>query len=219
MEIKSRELKRGRLASRQGSGEVLSDDAIRLASRLYACSDKNQAILFTGASKQDNISPVGFQAAHALAAMDDGPVLFVDANHLAPWLCSDPRQTGSLVGLFELIAEGAELTTAIRASEIPNLFLMTAGTSAVDHRSLLLSDELRKLMKLLRQEYRFIVVNSAPIFFYPEFLVLASRTDGVVLAVMAGKQKKAQVAEIGRRLEELNLPFFGVVLCEQSTRP
>jgi Mrp family chromosome partitioning ATPase len=207
----TQELARASLKNHPGDGDVLSDDAIRLAARLRPYSGSpNATFLFTGAGDEDRVGPVAFQVAQALATMDGGSVLFVDANYYAPWL-QDEFLAGA-AGLGELITSQDDLAAVVRSSALANLFLLPAGNWGADCRRLLMSKKLSQVVEQLREEYRYVIVNSAPLPLHPEFALLASRTNGVALVLARGKHTKVEVAEVRRLLEGLKLAFLGVVL-------
>ena len=106
--------------------------------------------------------------------------------------------------------------SGVVSTTTPNLFLLPTGNAVVDFVSLLLSDECTHVMTSLKERFQFVIVNSPPITRYPESAVIASRSDGAVIALTVGKRTRSEVSEIKRALNGLKVPILGAVLCKNQ---
>jgi Mrp family chromosome partitioning ATPase len=95
---------------------------------------------------------------------------------------------------------------------LPSLSLITAGSRPYTSYALFLSDQFRELLNQVKQQYRFVLIDTPPLLEFPDSAVLASLTDGVVLLVSAGKRGKSDIIEVKRVLDAVKARLFGYVL-------
>jgi|LGVF01.1.fsa_nt_gb Mrp family chromosome partitioning ATPase len=212
------------LQNYQGDYFALSGDAIHLAVRLRsAFGDPHKTIMFTSAGEGDGVSTVAVQVSHALALMDQGPILLIDMNFrslsLHTYIKNSKeafeRGDSQLPGLSDLLEKKVSIEDAIHLTDRESFSLLPVGNIAVDFLSLLLSDDFSQLLKQLQKKY-FILIDSSSILQYPDSAMIASHTDGVVIVLSAGKRHRSEVLDIKRALDALNVPILGVVLCEKN---
>ena len=73
------------------------------------------------------------------------------------------------------------LATAVRATHIPNLFVMPAGRSRFNAASLLHSERLPELLRGLRKQFDTIMIDTPPMVNIPDARVMARLADGVIM--------------------------------------
>ncbi len=216
------------LGQSQHSEFTLSEDAIPLAVRIKtALGNGKRVVALTGTAEREGVSTIAFQIALALALMEEGQTLLVDANFRSPsinrYVLRRRSETesgdGWVKGLSDLLLGQAEPAQAIVPSDVPTLSLLPTGNPAVDFLSLLLSDEYARLLEALRADYRYVIVDAPPLLKYPDTAILASRADGVVFVVAKGWHTRSDVLEMQRALDALKVPLLGVVLCDRSLVP
>ena len=196
----------------------ISEDAVRLAARLKASfTDSDKMILFTGAVEREGVSTVAAQVAIALAQMDLGPVLLLDANLHAPSLHASFK-VEQIPGLSDLIEKKAILEEAIHSTQFSLLSILPVGSTTVNSLSLFSSAGCSLLMEALRERFRFVIIDSSPILKFVDTTLLTSRFDGVVIAIAAGERRQSEVFEVKRILDGLRANIIGIVLCEKTSR-
>lgn len=207
----------GRVLKQLGENKFpLSEDAVRLAAHLRASlSGSNNTIVITGVAEDDGVNHVAAQLSVALALMEQAPVLLVDANLRAPVLHA-MLGLKQMPGLSDLVEKKASLAEAVHATGIGSFSVLPAGNPARDSLSLLMSQECTSLMEELHRQFRFVIVYSSPILEFPETMLTAVRSDGVVLVLSAGERSKSDVLEIKRMLDGVRVNICGVVLSEKS---
>jgi Mrp family chromosome partitioning ATPase len=194
-----------------------SDDAIQIASRLRARhTEKANVIVVSACAEGDGASIAAAQIAAALALMDAGSVLLVDANlrnaTLHTWF-SAPL----VPGLTDLI-QGTSSAGVQPAPGASGLRLLPAGNLAVDAVSLLMSERCVATLESLRRVYDWIILDAPPMLLHPDAVVLASRANGVVAVVAAGRGRKSELREMQRVAEGVGVGLSGVVVTEQTQR-
>lgn len=210
----------GRVLKQLASNRIyLSEDGIRLAARLKATlSEHDKVVVITGAAHGDGVSSAAAQVGVALALMGEGPVLVVDANVRAP---SQHFLFGitQMPGLADVLSGRVELESALQASSVEHLSVLTSGNSADDFLSLLMSQTFTAMLDDLRGRFRFILVDTPPLLLYPESALLVSRGDGVVVVLKAWERGKSELLEMKHMLAGLCANFLGVVLSDHAKQP
>ncbi|HEY7521655.1 MAG TPA: CpsD/CapB family tyrosine-protein kinase [Methylomirabilota bacterium] len=191
-----------------------SDDGIRLAARLQAeLGEDHRTLLFTGTAPGDGVTTVARRVAVALAQMNEGEVLLVDAAVRDPAI-HEAFGLEPLPGLADVITRKATLEAAVHVSEFPGLSILVAGHSAVDGVSLFTSSGYADFVHEIRRAFRFVVFDSSAIMQCPETALIAARMDGVVLVVAAGRRTRAEIRQAREYLEGLRVNLLGIVLSQ-----
>ena len=193
---------------------ALTDDGIRLGSRLRAAFEEpHRTILFTGTRGQDGVSTTATQVALALAQMNEGEVLLVDAALRRPSL-HRVFEIEPSPGLAEMLAGKATPESAIHVSEFSGLSVLAAGTSHLDAVTLLTSSAYHHFMEDVRRAFVFTVFDSAPVSHFAETALIAPRMDGVVVVAAAGQRTRSEIREVSHVLEGLHVNVLGIALSQ-----
>ena len=104
-----------------------------------------------------------------------------------------------------------------KVPEIENLYIITAGhldkEDALFSKKLILTSELLKnIIKELRKEFKYIILNAPSIQSVPEVFMLMQEADISLLVFRAEKTRKTQIREIDRKVSEMGLDRVGVVV-------
>jgi Mrp family chromosome partitioning ATPase len=165
-------------------------------------------------SDMDGGSVLSARVASGLAEIDKGNVLVLDANVATPQL---GRLFGveNTPGLQEVLDERLEVKDALRLLEPSNLWMLPLGGVSGSLSSLLTSPRCAQVIEELRKQFRFIVVDTGFVK-SPESILLASLSDGVLLALAAGVRTRDEVAGFQEELRRLRIPLLGVMLTKKS---
>ena len=203
-----------RVLSQSGDLKVsISEDAIRLAARLKSnTSEEERVITITSAAEGEGSSTVATQLATALALMNQGNILLVDANFHKPQL-HESFGVSISPGFTDIIEGNVALEKACQRTEIPGLSLLPAGATVPDYLFMLMKEECSQLLKDLRsQHFQYIIIDTAPLLHYSDSALMASRSDAAIMVVRAGERRKAEVLEMKRVLEGLKVNILGALL-------
>ncbi len=104
-----------------------------------------------------------------------------------------------------------------KVPEIENLYVITAGhldkEDALFSKKLILTSELLKnIIKELKKEFKYILLNAPSIQSVPEVFMLMEESDISLIIFRAEKTRKAKVREIDRKISEMNLSKVGVII-------
>jgi len=112
----------------------------------------------------------------------------------------------------ELIYINKAIDAAVYSTNTENLFILPAGKVPPNPAEIIGSDKAEFLMDVLKQRYDFIVVDTPPVLPATDALLMAPRTDGVVLVVRSGHTNKKVIKEVVEKFRTAKLPILGVLL-------
>jgi capsular exopolysaccharide synthesis family protein len=147
-------------------------------------------------------------------------VLVIDADMRRPRL-HNIFEIDNHVGLSTILSsELAESDILAMATkhEDGNLFLLTSGPVPPNPAELIGSDQMRRLIGTLENNFTHIVIDSPPIASFTDGVLIAAMVDGVLLVVHAGKSSRGIVRRSRQLLQEVGAKIFGVVLNNANLR-
>jgi capsular exopolysaccharide synthesis family protein len=102
------------------------------------------------------------------------------------------------------------LEAILRATSIPNLTLITAGTRPPSPSNLLNSEIFKELLAQLRQQFRYIIIDTPPVLGFADARFVSVLVDGVLLVTKYNSTHKSA----GRMAHQLlgQAPVLGAVL-------
>lgn len=163
----------------------------------------------------DGKSTVATNLALTLAGREEaGDVLLVDADlrrgELAALLGVDERP-----GLADVLAEGAELDSAIRPVNLrgeENLYVLPVGTRPPNPTELLDTARMEELLSVLRGRFANVLVDVPPLNLVADAAVVGARCDGALLVARAGVSESGAVAYAMDQMEKADVRVLGAVL-------
>ena len=183
-----------------------------------------QVILVTSALPQDGKTSVSANMALTLA-QNGGRVLLVDADMRRPRLHETLGMSASSTGLSTLLAGGfgailwqprVEHTlqdmVIVPSPQLPNLFVLLAGSVPPHPAELLSSMAMKELLKKWRNEYDHIVIDSPPILYATDGVILSPLVDSIILVVRSKRTTKQALRNARDILAQVNANVSGVVL-------
>jgi protein-tyrosine kinase len=147
--------------------------------------------------------------AEVLAEAGD-QVILVDANLRQPRLHEIYGVTNN-VGLTGLLLRDAE-NVVLAPTRVKNLRLLTSGPLPLSPSELLTSRRMMQTLASLRSNADFVIFDTPPLASSSDALILASKLDGTMLVVEAGRLHPKDVRQTVSRLEEAKSRILGVVL-------
>lgn len=129
-----------------------------IAARINTSSGGARSIGFTGAVAGEGVSTVALGTAAALANVQSGPILFVDANQIDRGVTIDAAALDA-PGLVGCLRGTVQARAAVIATAQPNIFLLPAGL-AEDRTPL---GELTPVLNSLLNDFRYVVVDLPPV--------------------------------------------------------
>ncbi|MFO7890472.1 MAG: polysaccharide biosynthesis tyrosine autokinase [bacterium] len=143
-------------------------------------------------------------------------VLIVDADMRKPKL-HQLFKIKSKPGIMEHLVENTAFDKIVHDTKIKGLQIIPCGEMPPNPAELIASRRMKELIKSLSQAFDLVIYDSAPILPVTDTVILASRTDGLLLVVKHGftdKRAIDQVKENLQRSSDVNL--LGVVINQMS---
>lgn len=113
-------------------------------------------------------------------------------------------------GLTENVIRGTVDT--IHDTEVPNLWLLTAGTPPPNPAEMLSSHTLDQLLDVFVEVYQYVIIDSAPILGLADSVILSTKVDGVMLVSAAHQVSKGTIGESVKRLKAVHAPIVGAIV-------
>ncbi|MFL6254663.1 MAG: CpsD/CapB family tyrosine-protein kinase, partial [Pyrinomonadaceae bacterium] len=96
--------------------------------------------------------------------------------------------------------------------KLPNLKVIPSGPVPPNAAELLGSDEMRKLLYVLAENFTHIIIDSPPAISFTDASILSTMVDGVMLVVHGGRSSRAVVRRAKQQLQDVGAHLFGIVL-------
>jgi capsular exopolysaccharide synthesis family protein len=192
-----------------------------VTSILYAGEKSNRprVIAVTSANPQEGKTTVASNLALAFAEIGRR-VLLIDGDLHRPRLhevFGVPNGLG-LTDVLEKRETHERCDTAVVATGYPNLFLLTAGSVPSSVSSLLHSPQTTDFLKLVRQEFDMVLIDTPPMLQIPDARVLGQLADGAILVVRSARTTKEDATSAGQRLAADGTRVLGTILNEWDPR-
>lgn len=183
-------------------------------SLLLSHSDKPpQVILVTSALPGEGKTTTAANMAVAMAQTGARTVI-VDLDLRRPAMAEtfgfSPDQ-----GMSTFLSGNSDLASQIRETGLPNLYLVAAGPPAPNPPELLGSRRMTHALKLLREYFAYVVIDSPPALEISDAVVLAAGdVDGVILVARGGKTPRQALRKSSEHLRRVRAHILGVLLNE-----
>ncbi len=138
-------------------------------------------------------------------------VLLIDADFRRPRIAKLFGFTGD-IGMATVVAGSAELSDAIHDSIVPNLSVMPGGKRPSNPAELLSSQRFADLIKVLRDKFDIIVIDTPPLLAVSDPSAVAAVVDGVVLTMRLRRNVKPLANRAAKILESVDANMLGVVI-------
>jgi capsular exopolysaccharide synthesis family protein len=184
--------------------------ALRTSILLSSLGSPPKVILVTSALPQEGKTTTSINAAIVLAQRG-GRVLLVDADLRRPGVHKALRLRNTS-GLSTMMTGGDAGEDAIMLTEIPNLFVLTAGPPPPQPAELLGSTLMKDYLTRLRQEFDHIVIDTPPALSVTDAVLLSIEADSVIIVLRSGQTTKAALRRVRDLLSRVNARTTGIVV-------
>ena len=174
-----------------------------------------RTVVFASPEQGSGCSWVCAHVADVLAARVAGSVCLVDANLRNPSLHS---QFGieNHRGISEALLQPDPIRTFVRPLGLPNLWLISGGSSAEAAQGFLASDRMRLRMTELKAEFDFVLVDTPAMNASNEAFSIGSLADGVVVVLKANASRKQTARQAIEQLQGGKARVLGAVLNQRT---
>ncbi|MGV8048765.1 MAG: GumC family protein [Anaerolineaceae bacterium] len=168
-------------------------------------------LMVTGSDNRAGTSTAAFNLALVLAwDFLDQRILLVDTNMATPSL-HEVFGKEMQPGLMNYLTEDQPLQQIVQPSMQPNLDLVTVGRGSPDILSPFDLQKFNAFLDEVRQQYAFVVLDSAPVLRSSDTRIISAKVDGTVVVVEAGRSRYEVINETKYQLIG-KAPLVGCVL-------
>ena len=187
--------------------------ALRTSLLLSQADRPPQVILVTSALPHEGKTTAAVNLSVTLAQLGD-KTLLVDGDLRKPGVSAALGMAdGKHPGLSSYLAgvSSLDLVTVMHSS-IGNLAVIPTGPIPPNPADLLSSHRLNEMVAELRNQFKFIVIDSPPILAATDAVILSVAADGVLLVVRSGETPKEAFVRTRDLLMSVKCHILGVVL-------
>jgi capsular exopolysaccharide synthesis family protein len=184
---------------------------LRTSLLLSSAGKPPKTILITSSQPAEGKTTTGINTAFMLA-QTGAEVLMIDCDLRRPRLHAQ-FELPNTKGLTTWLSGEKNLDVLIqRCDKAPSLKVLTSGPVPPNPAELLGSEEMRKLLNILSEQYAHIIIDSPPAISFTDASILSTMVDGVILVVHGGRSSRAVVRRAKQQLLDVGAHVFGVVL-------
>lgn len=182
---------------------------LRTNIQFVKAGEELKVIMMTSAGPGEGKSTTAANLAVAMA-QSGKKVVLIDCDFRKPvqHRIFGKRNKGVTNYLVDNIDPGSLLAT----TEVENLYLIPSGPIPPNPSELLSSAKMRELLDYLRNQADFVIVDAPPVIAVTDAGVLASKVDGIVLVLSAGKVRPEMAQKAKELLTRANGHILGVIL-------
>ncbi len=176
----------------------------------YSLSNKNKkVILITSTESGEGKTTISSSLALSLS-QDNKKIVILDCDLRKPALHKQFLVSGS-EGLTEAII-GEKTIDKVKVKINENLDFIPVGHIPPNPSELLGSDEMDNIIKMLREKYDYIIIDTSPIVLVSDAQILATKSDGVIFIVRNKKTKKDNLLKAKKLVEQVGGNVIGMIL-------
>ncbi len=168
-------------------------------------------ILFAATSHGAGCSTTAVHFSRAIAKDKNIKVLLIDVNLRTPSL-HEVFKVDRSGGVSELLNGDREIGSKIRTVEPGNISVITCGGKHSEPIALLDSERFDRMLELINGRFQYIILDGPPVPACSESILLAGKTDGVVLVLEAGKTRSQVAIRAKKQIEQAGGRIIGVVM-------
>jgi len=207
------ELRRGDAAS-----EFAFDEAFRRMRTNLVLSHDHQGSLGTLAFVSADPGEGKTTCAYALASVSATSgltVILVDADVRRPAVVRPTGISGE-IGLSDYLLGNCTLDQALERTEVPELSVMSGGSTVTSLANLLASRGPSRSIAGLRDAADLVIVDCPPLNAGADAAAIAGHVDGVVVVVDRKTMRHTTIQETVRQLEAVRADLIGIVVNRDS---
>ena len=180
-----------------------------LRTRLLKISQEGlKSVIITSASQGEGKTFTSLNLASCCAQLHEMRVLLIDGDIRSRGL-SRRLQSLSAPGLSEVLAGQCDPENAILATDIPNLYVLSAGSPTIPSAELFAGPGWQEVIDRYNQTFKLVIVDSPPVSHLADVELMTVACDGVLMVVRALQTKRDVLLKTATQIDPKKL--LGVV--------
>lgn len=185
--------------------------SLRTALYLNRLPGTSTVIQISGTSVEDGASTIAANMAISLAQTGKR-VLLIDADLRQQRQQQLFGMVSSESGLAAILTSDVEPQDVIRQTTVENLWLLPSGVIPDGPLELFTSSRFGELIRLFRDSYDHVLIDTEPLLAASDPGVIATQTDGVVLTLNLSRNSRRRARQAKEILDRLGVAVLGVVV-------
>ncbi len=183
---------------------------LRTSILFSSAENKPQVLMITGSGINEGKTLIACNLAITMAQADFRTIL-IDCDMRRPKIHSFFK-TCHNTGLSNFLVGTVEVNESIFSTDIKNLDIIPAGIVPPNPSELINSANMQRLINTLRQQYKYIIIDTPPISAVSDAVALTPMIDGAVITIRAGLTPRNAVQNTLDKLNATNCRILGTVL-------
>lgn len=176
-----------------------------------------QALLITSSTANEGKTSTALNLAIALAQRGE-PTLLIDADLRHPGIAAS-LNLGNGKGLASFLTGAHSIEEVLRQfPPVPTLWALPTGPKPPNPAQLLSSCAMESMLRELRKQFKFLVIDSPPVLPVADAMVLSTFVDGVVFVIESGATVRGAVTRARKILQNVGANVLGIVLNKVDVR-
>jgi capsular exopolysaccharide synthesis family protein len=184
--------------------------ALRTSVLLSTAEGPPKTLLFTSSAPAEGKTTTVVNTAVSFSQLGES-VLIIDAD-LRKASAQNGHAGDRQIGLSTYLSGALEIDDTIRRLSIPGVSILPRGPLPPNPAELISSDKMKTLVRMLAERYDHILIDSAPLLYATDSVILSTLVDGVILVVRGGKSSRDAVFQSRMLLSSVGARIFGIVL-------
>ena len=189
---------------------IESVDTTRIMLMHAARTESLRVVLVTSAVGGEGKTSLASHLATSLARSGLRTVL-VDGDFRRPMVHRLYDQPSG-PGFSELLRGEIDAADVIRPASLNNLWLIPAGKYDEFSLSVLAQPRARNVFAQLREQFDFVILDSAPLLPVADSLLLAQHVDAAVFSILRDVSQLPKIQSAYERIRSLGVPILGAVV-------
>ena len=189
----------------------------QLKTNLAFCGKDIKVITMTSSVPNEGKSSVSFNLSKTLAESGK-KILMIDADLRKSVMAVKYQIKGIDKGLSHYLTGQAEIEDIIYETEMEGLYLTVAGPLSPDPTSLLDSEQFKKFIDKVREDFDYVIIDAPPLGVVIDAVIIGKYTDGAVIVIEQGVIKRKIVQDVIKQLKRGEVRILGAVLNKVDER-
>jgi len=121
-------------------------------------------------------------------------------------------------GISDLILGAQNYDDVIKATEVPNLFVLPCGPLPPNPAELLMTKRFEAVLAELATRFDRVILDSPPLGAVTDAVVLSKIADGVILVARSRKTLREELRRAAKQIRDVKGQIFGLILNELDDR-
>lgn len=174
-----------------------------------------KVMAFTSSQQGEGKSTISTNTAITLSSDKKTKVALLDCDFRKPTLNKllgfSPEK-----GISDYLLEEAEFQDICVEGFLPNLTLIPVGNKPSNTCELFSSERMRQVIIYLRENFDHVIIDTPPVLAFPDTVILAPLTDGVVFVINCKKARRSIVKRAVETLKDSKILGFVMNMSEAA---